>query len=335
MVSNVIFLHCGLRKTGSTSIQDAASSGLLSGVRYSRRSRTELALDRPSERWLRRIQRAGRREKILLSSENFFRRPNFLAKEPMAPRARHMLNRLGRDQTTMVLYVRPHLPWIESMYFQSIQNRRSEKPGEFLASYLESRAPELGRPLNELVGEVGRDRLVIRLFDPRHDVVADIADVIGARLSDVPREHSNPSLPHDEMWALATINSVDPGLCWFAMDVIRRELRPSGGVRRSVFSADEQALIIDRFHDDWMSLAPLISADDESPQEALRRTWADSVAGRPLPQSTPSPETDARAAEMVSYLRSVRGRFDTRVVERLRHRRRSIESVRWRLKLGF
>lgn len=332
----MIFLHCGLRKTGSTAIQDAAAHGRFTGVRYSKRSRTELAEDDPSPRWIERVTRQARTTTVLLSCENAFRRRNFRAMEPPARRAAQLLDGFGRGDTTLVMYVRPHLPWLESMYFQTLQNRGTTSPSEFLREFLAADAANMSDKIEAIAGETEPGRFIVRVHDVKTDVVADLSRVMHVKLRDDAESHPNTSLNHLDMWALAALNRTDPRLCWYALDRLRRfPSAPSDRTRRSVFSEQEQEMIVETFASDWMRLAPHVSADGMSGEEALRASWDRSIAGRPVDVSVPDEDAEERARELRRWLTSVPGWIDSRVVERLRQRDRLVESFRWRLKIGF
>lgn len=333
----MIFLHCGLGKTGSKAIQGAGARGEFVGVRYSRRGRTELARDVPSERWTKRIIGVARTTTVLLSCENTFRRDaEFRPVESRENRARYILDRFGRGDTTLVMYVRPHLPWLESLYFQSLQNRRSLEPSDFLRRFLDAGAANLSEKIRAISSETGPERFIVRIHDGSADVVADLARVMHVGLRKSVELHPNTSLSHDDIWALAALNRTDPRLCWYAIDRLRRiSPTPAERSRQSVFSEREQAMIVETFAPDWMGLAPYVSADGMSGEEALRASWERSIAGRPFAVSVPGEDAEERARELRRWLTSVPGWVDSRVVERLRQWDRLVESFRWRLKIGF
>lgn len=332
----MIFLHCGLRKTGSTAIQDAAAHGRYTGIRYSKRSRTELTEDTPSSRWSARVARQARTTTVLLSCENAFRRRNFRAMEPPARRAAQLLDCFGRGETTLVMYVRPHLPWLESMYFQTLQNRGVNSPSEFLDSFLAVDAANMRDKIEAIAGEAEPGRFIVRIHDGSTDVVADLARVMNVELKGKSGPRQNTSLRHDDIWALAELNRTDPRLCWYAIDRLRRiSSAPVERSRQSVFSEREQAMIVEKFASDWMGLSPYVSADGMSGEEALRASWARSIAGRPFAVSVPHENAEERARELRRWLTSVPGWVDSRLNERLRQWDRLVESFRWRLKIGF
>lgn len=307
------------------------------GVRYSKRARTELAEAAPSTRWTERVSETARSKTVLLSCENVFRRDEeFRALEPQETRIRYLLDRFGPDQTTLVLYVRPHMPWLESLYFQTLQNRRALGPSDFLRRFLDAEAANLGEKVRAISSTTEPGRLIVRIHDGATDVVADLARVMGVGLEGGGGSHPNTSLGHGEIWTLAALNRTDPGLCWYAIDRLRR--RPSASQsasRLSVFTEQEQVMIIERFAADWMAMAPHVSVDGMSGEEALRASWDRSLAGRPFGVSVPDDDTEERARELRRWLTSVPGWIDSHLVERLRQRDRLVESFRWRLKIGF
>lgn len=331
----MIFLHCGLRKTGSTAIQSAGEHGRIGGVRYSRRSRTELAETSIDEKWARRVTRAAETENVLLSCENTFRRTEFHPVEEPRKRAAYLLDTFGDGETTFIVYVRPILPWLESMYFQSLQNRWSLSPTEFLDRFTAAGALQIHDKLASIADVAGRDRLIVRIHDSSVDSVADISSVMGAQLRGGPGERTNESLAHRDIWTLAAVNRTDPRLCWYAVDRLRRRAHGGGHEpRRSVFSEEQQAHIAERYRAEWMSLAPFVSADGET-AAALRSAWDRSLLDRPLPVSVPDADAQVRAEELARRLRRPLGIVDTRIIERIRHWDRLKESFRWRLKIGF
>lgn len=214
-----VYLHIGANKAGSTSIQrflnrnsdwlkgqgvlypsigihDNAHYGLSNFFRFGPKlpNQTDFSLGS-----LKELINGSAEEKIVLSSEFF------------------MLNRHGdllelKDcfldyDVKIVLYLRRHDLWFESLYNQAVKTTRNPPWGKGVQSYLDF---QLDRPnisfdyldiIERWAGAFGEESIFVRPFEKQqffqNDLISDFLNTIGVSFEDrpsSPEDHSNASL---------------------------------------------------------------------------------------------------------------------------------------------
>lgn len=180
---------------------------------------------------------------------------------------------------TLILFLRPQLPWLESNYIQLLQEAKglTYPPEEFLSTALES--PFL--QWNELVDTVTREfrphKFCVLEYSPR-TAIKQFARECQIAPDGSAEFRSNTSVSTIRGLALSELTK-DP-----AMD--RRMLRfmlqsmvpPSGSQRRSPFTLDQQTAVLEHFRQDWER----ISQRQETVSAGKWEEWSLDEMARPL-----------------------------------------------------
>lgn len=214
-----VFLHIGLNKTGTSSIQDILyhnydflrSKGVLYPktwfkdgghhelVPLARRSKQEILAD---ARFRDLEEEIGDAETVIMSSEPLW---NLTGLE-------HIRTALGHHDVRAVIYLRHHLPHLLSWYQQNVQAAiQTADPLDFVHfqrfSYV--------KILTWLAERFGRDKLEIRVYDRARlkdgDSVADFFDVCGIPMyEELQRKpwEQNPSITGNLLFFKRVMNFV-------------------------------------------------------------------------------------------------------------------------------
>lgn len=195
----MLIIHAGLHKTGSTAIQSALGSmtreelsnfeyrgphslalvpndNFANGVKVGFQTPSVPSVLKVPSRTERLLQRG---KNVILSSEDFLgSMRDFYADAPI--KARRMTQYFGPGfQFQVVIYLRPQYSWLPSVYTQLIQEGDQDKVKDFITKALGHKYVKFSNLVEDLTEELGPDRLVVRAYDGRTDVVADFLSVLG------------------------------------------------------------------------------------------------------------------------------------------------------------
>ena len=170
----MITIHCGLHKTGSSAIQLALRASLAA---------ERIAVPVPGQPTsvellsssLRRLPEDG-----ILSDEHMLGTA-FDGYKSVASRMAMVNDVLSGRRFQLVVYVRPQLRWLESLYIQGVQMGWMEDPGVFVERVTSSPWISWQLLTSHLVDVSRAERVVIRPYRTGVNVVSDFANVIGSR----------------------------------------------------------------------------------------------------------------------------------------------------------
>jgi hypothetical protein len=171
----MITIHCGLHKTGSSSIQLALE---LCSKRGTRIVTPKPGDDLSENGWRERLSKVARAQDAVFSDENLLGSP--YDGYHMAPERVAMLrDALGGFRYQIVVYLRPHIDWLPSVYLQGVQEGRTFGPDEFWTSVKNETYLRWENLMNLLQRESGAERVIARAHTRSRDAVADFFSVVG------------------------------------------------------------------------------------------------------------------------------------------------------------
>jgi hypothetical protein len=308
----MITIHCGLHKTGSSSIQLAlelcASKGRKIVTPKSGEDLSDLG-------WSKRLTSLARDRDAILSDENLLGSPYDAYASAPAKLATLREGLMGRPYQILV-YLRPHVNWLPSVYLQSVQEGRSMGPEAFWTSIKDQPYLRWSSLLNLLKRESGAERVIARAHTRSRDSVNDFFSQVG--LGKPPRTGStmireNVSIGAVQAPILVALNS-EMGLSGGERVNLRSTFqnRLAAGARRglSPFPVDIQGQIAEQFRSDWIELAELVGSNDEAEEAVVRESLARWHAN-PLPFAGGTLGAPLVAEEMLRSLGALAGQGAT------------------------
>jgi hypothetical protein len=218
-----IYLHIGLNKTGTSSLQDFFSMNAAAlrceGVHYPAVGR-DGAAHHALSKWLKSpkglelgaqapmvsllLEEIRDADKVVLSSEDF---------HTHGPRSIEQMARLFADhEVRVVLYLREHVRYLASWYQQNVQATHLSCAFDTFCYF--TRKP-LARIADQWARQFGSDMVTVRLYDrgtlSGGDIVQDFAEIagLGGDLSRFERKayESNPSVSGNLLFAKRLLNN--------------------------------------------------------------------------------------------------------------------------------
>jgi hypothetical protein len=252
----MITVHCGLHKTGSSSIQLALE--LSSG-----KGRTIITPkpgdDRSETGWRDRLTKLAKSPNAVFSDESLLGSP--YDGYQLAPARVAMLREaLTGSRYQVVVYLRPHVDWLPSVYLQGVQEGRTIGPEEFWASIKDAPYLRWANLVDLLLRESGAEKVIARAHTRSRDAVADFFDVVG--LGRPPRTgktaiRENVSIGAAQAVLLRELSAragVDDAQRHRFRTVFQQDLA-AGAVRNlSPFPVIMHSEIAKQFSEDWASL---------------------------------------------------------------------------------
>ena len=301
----MITLHVGLHKTGSTSIQAALS--LISH----RRGLDVLLPGRnapPSfDFLLSTLREAQPSNDLIVSDENLLgKMSDCYAERNM--RLMSLREALRGVNFRIIVYVRPQLTWLSSVYLQLVQQGESTAPDAFWANMRTNRGLSWFGLAKALWQESGAESVQVRLHDNSRDVVNDFFDIceLGKAPIAVPDDlRLNRSITPLQAPILAAMNSGDGprGQNSVAFRrILQGSLMSTDQGKWSPFAPEIQDEITRIFQPDWDRLVELVESSDAAEGERFRRA-TDSDNSGPIPYPGDSITDEAVAQESVRLLR--------------------------------
>lgn len=315
----MLTVHMGLHKTGSTAIQTVL--GIAAG--HIRRKQiylrwTDLFVTDGVVNWQGAEQvreRSRRGWHVVVSSEG-----GLGSMESFYSQAFEVSQQLSDffdpSELQIVVYLRPHLPWMESAYGQHVVEGGTLFPGEFHENL--SACPNFSH--SQLVStllDAGGPNLRIRPYVGR-DVVTDFFTV--ADLGEVPGHLRNmrarSSQGAREIMQKRQCN--EPTLTPLPVDLHTEpsEGDPGPTDRESVFSREIQELLYDHFALDWAGLCELDRLDARD-----RRAFAEALSSTrefaprtTCPQHFPNLQCAEKAEDTTGEIHGFRGADQVRAL---------------------
>ena len=259
--ATMITIHCGLHKTGSSSIQ--------LGLRLSGQRQRPIVLPQPGESqsddaWATKLRALPPR--VIVSNENILGSPfDGYARAP--ERLRLIDASLSGRDYQFIVYFRPQLPWFQSVYLQGIQQGMDDSPDDFISRVTSSPYVHW-QSLLELLRGSNATSVIARVYLSSRDVVTDFfAQAALGSPPDVGAAgfRENPSITAVQAPILRALNagadSVDSARL---RELFQGTLRMGAPHGLSPFSVDLQQACLDRFHRDWSALTEAVTSVDAS-----------------------------------------------------------------------
>jgi hypothetical protein len=204
----MITIHCGLHKTGSSSIQLALEL-------CSKRGRTIVTPkpgdDRSEQGWRKRLSKVARAQDAVFSDENLLGSP-YDGYQLAPDRVAILRDALAGSPYQIVVYLRPHVDWLPSVYLQGVQEGRTIGPEDFWAAIRDEPYLRWANLMELLQRESGAERVIGRAHTRSRDTVADFFEVV--RLGEPPRTgktmiRENVSIGAAQAPILRELNALD------------------------------------------------------------------------------------------------------------------------------
>ena len=266
----MITIHCGLHKTGSSSIQLA-----LELMRNKARRviiTPDPAYDRTDQGWSDRIKALARSSDAMFSDENLLGAPGDGYR--LAPKRVAMLRTaLSGVPYQLVVYLRPQLDWLPSVYLQGVQEGLIIGAEEFWTGIKDHPLLSWFNLLELLREDSGAERVIVRAHTRSRDAVNDFFQV--CTLGKPPRTGKamiriNASIAAVQAPVLIALNELPdltPDQRGRLRHVFQQVLAPGAAVGLSPFTESVQREIAERFRDDWLVVADsLVGADPKEAQ---------------------------------------------------------------------
>lgn len=281
---NLVSVHAGLHKTGTTAIQSVLYELLHRLPRDTRLFRLGLEAHQlvGTEFYLRRPKDA---RKLLLSSEDLFGdvRDFYSGHLDAMLQTKASLASLGiRD---VLLYFRPQWFWLESVYRQLVLRGLQTSPEEFSINYLELHPPRFSKLAESAFEVFGVENVRIRWVVPGFNAQDDYFRYQGLNIPEAFRKleknqgNSNPSA----LWAIQSIFRTADEQQIFASGankVLQKLALPEVSEPKSLFSKKTQSALHDLYLEDREALDSVSQhmLDAESPMNSRatfepRETW--------------------------------------------------------------
>ena len=274
----MITIHCGLHKTGTSSIQLA----LTLHRSRSRPITVPAPGDRQSDEWWRsRLRTLPSRS--IVSDENILGSP-FDGYARADERVRLIdESLLGRD-FRFVVYFRPQLPWLQSVYLQGVQQGMADTPEAFLSRVTTSPGTRW-HSLLQLLRSSAASSVIVRAYLPTRDIVGDFFAQVGlgappAVVAGGFRE--NPSVMAVHAPILRALNSgAHTGREEALRQLFQGILREGAPRGLSSFPVILQESCLQLFRDDWVALSEAVVSVDVTEAEVFRSqlsSWDEGVS---------------------------------------------------------
>jgi hypothetical protein len=271
----MITIHCGLHKTGSSSIQLALEL-------CSKRGRAIFTPtsgdDRSEDGWRERLTRLGRAQDAVFSDENLLGSP--YDGYQLAPERVAMLREaLHGARYQIAVYLRPQVDWLPSVYLQKIQEGGTFGPEDFWAFIKGEPYLRWSNLLHLLRSDSGAEQVFARAHTRSRDAVADCFGLVG--LGKPPRTgpmmiRENASIAAAQAPLLRQLNDlpgVDDAQRKAFRTVFQRDLAPGADKTQSPFPQAIHSEIAAQFRSDWSGVIsdPFAAEDRNAFQEDLKR----------------------------------------------------------------
>jgi hypothetical protein len=271
----MITIHCGLHKTGSSSIQLALDL-------CTKRGRAIVTPkpgdDRSEDGWRERLKKVSKTQDAVFSDENLLGSP--YDGYQLAPERVAMLGEaLHGSRYQIVVYLRPHVDWLPSVYLQGVQEGRTTGPESFWTSIKDEPYLRWSNLLHLVGSDSGAEQVVARAHTRSRDAVADCFELVG--LGKPPRTgpnmiRENASIAAAQAPLLRELNDlpgVDDAQRKLFRTVFQRDLGLGADKTQSPFPLAIQSEISAYLRSDWSALiaTPYAAEDVHVFQEALGR----------------------------------------------------------------
>ena len=327
----MIFLHAGLHKTGSTSIQrwlSASQSNSRRGaVAYFPESYWEL-LGRPRANWVRKVTERSRSQDVILSCEQTLGSGR-LCYQNLPERIEILAEAFDDCPITLIVFLRPQLPWLESMYAQVLQvGKGSLYPAtDFLSTAMESPYLHWNALVDSVAKQLKPEQIHAVEYSPRTAIeqFADLCHISSLGFDGVRSNKSVSAIRGHALSELANDPELDRRLL---RHLLQSMVSPAQSARRSPFTEHQQQAVLDHFREDW----ELVSHREEAISLNNWDQWHEDEKSRPL---------DSWSAENVDndlfneYLEIIRWTYSAqgwrialhRRLQQLRHERADLRQL--------
>lgn len=321
----VIVFHVGLHKTGSSAIQEALTM-TPSNAPYVNAGWPDEFLEQGhfSAEWVARARAASRRKTVIVSSEDLL--GPVLQVYPNAADVSRRLVEEFRDQgLRVVVYLRPQLEWVESLYTQVVQAGDDADPAEFVTGVVSNRTIYYSELIVDLRQVLQPGELSVRFMVPGRDVVHDFFSLLALgeperRAVERPVNRSMNAWQVHAVREIRRNSDIDPvKLSHFFQGFIAP--RPESP-RASVLPENQQRQLIDIGREDQARLIDML-VDDIGTVTDVKAAWSASRA-EPIRYAGAVEAQDVLSAEIGWALGFVLGNspdpWSQRSLERMGHK---------------
>lgn len=180
---------------------------------------------------------------------------------------------------TLIIFVRPQLPWLESMYSQVLQEGKGSlhPPDGFLSTAMESKYLSWNQLIDSTVMHLRPHDFRVLAYSAQ-TAIAQFAAQFSLALDSSADIRSNRSVSAIRGQALSQLAN-DPALDRRLLrHLLQSMVSPAQSFRRSPFTEDQQRTVLDHYREDWIS----VSRRQEAHSSGSWDQWREDEMSRPL-----------------------------------------------------
>lgn len=244
---------------------------------YLPESYTELGGE-PNARWSRRVVARAQSQDVILSCEQALGSGRLCYRN--LPERLDILGRAFQGAPiTMIVFLRPQLPWLESNYMQLLQEGKGlQYPVEsYLSTALDSPFLRWSNLVETVATEFRPHKLRVLEYSP-NTAIKQIAHECQLTREGPTEFRANTSLSAIRGLAMSELvqdSTIDKRVLRF---MLQSRLAPSRSQRRSPFTLDQQSAVLEHFRHDW----DRVSHRQEAVSAGQWEEWKRDEMARPL-----------------------------------------------------
>jgi hypothetical protein len=246
-------------------------------VAYFPESYSEL-LGRPRASWVRKVTERSQSQDVILSCEQTLGSGR-LCYSNLPERIEILNEAFNGCPITLIVFLRPQLPWLESMYAQVLQEGKGtvHPVTDFLSTAMESPYLQWNALVDLVAKQLNPEQIHAVEYSPS-TVIEQFAGLCNISSNGSDGVLSNKSVSAIRGLALSEL-AIDPELDRRLLrHLLQSMISPAQSERRSLFTQDQQQSVLDHFREDWM----LVSRRQEAISLSNWDQWHEDEKSRPL-----------------------------------------------------
>jgi len=267
----MLYIHCGLHKTGSTAIQQTLQRDSKPEINYEHSGYWNLRQKIINEKWASSIIKSAAQNNLIISSESTLGSMANVYDD--AAEKINSIKSLFKDlDYCLIIYFRPHLPWLESVYTQLIHQGESLSPLDFISNVADRPYLNFTKLAELLIDTFDSQRLILRRYPGGSCAVKDFYSVLNITPPQFEAPRTNPSLSPARLSIMRELNKISSQQeSRQFRKLLQREIEPlHTSIKTSPFPEDIQISIQQRFENDWESLKPYLQNSSVESEKQTR-----------------------------------------------------------------
>lgn len=285
-------------------------------------------LGRPRASWVRKVTERSRSQDVILSCEQALGSGRLCYSN--LPERIEILNEAFNDcQITLIVFLRPQLPWLESMYTQVLQEGKGtlHPVTDFLSTAMESPFLQWNALVDLVAEQLNPEQIHAVEYSPK-TVIEQFAGLCHISSDGSDGVRSNKSVSAIRGLALSELAN-DPELDRRLLrHLLQSMVSPTQSERLSPFTLDQQRSVLDHFREDWM----LVSRRQEAVSLSNWDQWHEDEKSRPLDSWSAERIDNELFNEYLEIIRWTYGAASSRIalhrrLQQLQHERADLRQL--------